>query len=68
MPTLHCPICQTQVAYTALTEVPYRPFCCERCKAIDLGRWLTGEYRISEDASEVPMSEKDSDGEPPPAD
>jgi endogenous inhibitor of DNA gyrase (YacG/DUF329 family) len=25
------------------------PFCCERCQWIDLGKWLTGQYRISED-------------------
>jgi len=25
---------------------PYRPFCSERCKLIDLGRWLTEEYRL----------------------
>jgi uncharacterized protein len=22
----------------------WRPFCCERCKLADLGRWLSGEY------------------------
>jgi uncharacterized protein len=25
---------------------PFRPFCSERCKLIDLGRWAGGEYRI----------------------
>ncbi len=29
---------------------PYRPFCSERCKLIDLGRWLSEDYRI-----EVPL-------------
>jgi uncharacterized protein len=24
----------------------WRPFCSERCKLVDLGRWLTGGYRI----------------------
>tara|TARA_B100001123_G_C15125925_1_gene953312 strand:+ start:303 stop:560 length:258 start_codon:yes stop_codon:yes gene_type:complete len=23
------------------------PFCSQRCKSIDLGKWLNGEYRIS---------------------
>ena len=23
------------------------PFCSQRCKAVDLGKWLDGEYRIS---------------------
>ncbi len=25
---------------------PYRPFCSERCKLIDLGRWLSEDYRL----------------------
>ena len=25
---------------------PYRPFCSERCKMVDLGRWLSGDYRV----------------------
>ncbi|MDP6372952.1 MAG: DNA gyrase inhibitor YacG [Vicinamibacterales bacterium] len=24
----------------------WRPFCSERCKLIDLGRWIGGEYRL----------------------
>jgi endogenous inhibitor of DNA gyrase (YacG/DUF329 family) len=24
----------------------FRPFCSQRCKMADLGRWLTGEYHI----------------------
>jgi endogenous inhibitor of DNA gyrase (YacG/DUF329 family) len=24
----------------------YFPFCSERCKLIDLGRWLDGKYQI----------------------
>ena len=26
----------------------WQPFCSERCKMADLGRWLGEEYRISE--------------------
>ena len=29
---------------------PYRPFCCERCKMLDLGDWLNEEHVISEAA------------------
>ena len=25
----------------------WRPFCSERCRLIDLGRWLNGDYRIA---------------------
>ncbi|TAK17031.1 MAG: DNA gyrase inhibitor YacG [Acidobacteria bacterium] len=24
----------------------YRPFCSERCKMADLGRWLKGDYAV----------------------
>lgn len=27
-------------------EAPWAPFCSQRCKDVDLGRWLTGGYRI----------------------
>jgi len=27
----------------------WRPFCSERCKLLDLGRWLDGRYRIPGD-------------------
>jgi endogenous inhibitor of DNA gyrase (YacG/DUF329 family) len=35
-----CPICGRSPA-DAL-----RPFCSRRCADVDLGRWLTGQYRI----------------------
>ncbi len=38
-----CPICKKDVAAPA----PFRPFCSDRCKKIDLGRWLNEDYRIS---------------------
>jgi len=28
-------------------QAPFRPFCCKRCKLIDLGRWFDGSYVIS---------------------
>ena len=24
----------------------FRPFCSERCKMVDLGRWVNDEYRV----------------------
>ena len=48
MPTFICPTCHKSVPYAQLEEVRYRPFCSERCKLVDLGRWLNEDYRISE--------------------
>lgn len=40
--TLRCPVCRKEVALGA----PEMPFCSERCRLIDLGRWADEEYRI----------------------
>lgn len=38
-----CPICKKKVEWEGN---PFRPFCSERCKMIDLGKWVSEEYRI----------------------
>ena len=40
---LHCPICKKLVPLDS-AEVP---FCSERCRTIDLGKWASGDYKIS---------------------
>jgi uncharacterized protein len=40
---MRCPICNVQLRPEMK---PHRPFCSARCKAIDLGKWLTESYRI----------------------
>ncbi|OGA37176.1 MAG: DNA gyrase inhibitor YacG [Betaproteobacteria bacterium RIFCSPLOWO2_12_FULL_62_13] len=39
-----CPQCGKSVAWDSAN--PYRPFCSERCKLIDLGAWASESYRI----------------------
>jgi endogenous inhibitor of DNA gyrase (YacG/DUF329 family) len=46
--TLVCPTCQRSITCQAPSEAPYRPFCCERCRLVDLHKWLNGEYVISD--------------------
>lgn len=41
---VHCPNCRTRVAWSA--DNPYRPFCSERCKMVDLGAWMNEDNRI----------------------
>jgi len=41
-----CPICSRAFEIEKLDELPSFPFCSERCKLIDLGRWLRGAYAI----------------------
>jgi endogenous inhibitor of DNA gyrase (YacG/DUF329 family) len=42
--TVKCPTCKKPVPWTS--EQPFKPFCCERCKLIDLGEWAMEEKRI----------------------
>lgn len=39
-----CPQCGRPVEYSK--DNPWRPFCSERCKLIDLGAWANNEYVI----------------------
>ncbi len=50
MPTFECPTCRKIFAVDDKEDAPWRPFCCERCKMVDLGRWLDGTYKVSEPA------------------
>ncbi len=38
-----CPVCKKK---TTWEENPFKPFCSERCKLIDLGRWASEEYKV----------------------
>jgi endogenous inhibitor of DNA gyrase (YacG/DUF329 family) len=40
---LKCPICGKTATWE---ENDFRPFCSERCKMIDLGKWAAERYRI----------------------
>jgi endogenous inhibitor of DNA gyrase (YacG/DUF329 family) len=39
-PSAPCPICGRP------SDTRHRPFCSIRCADADLGRWLTGHYRV----------------------
>jgi len=41
--TVPCPICKKTVS----TTDPNVPFCSDRCRTIDLGKWASGDYKIS---------------------
>ena len=44
MTTVACPGCAKKVEWS--DKNPYRPFCSERCKQIDLGAWAEEKYSI----------------------
>ncbi|HEX5805977.1 MAG TPA: DNA gyrase inhibitor YacG [Macromonas sp.] len=42
--TVTCPCCGGPSLYGPGN--PYRPFCSERCRKIDLGAWANEEFRV----------------------
>ena len=42
-----CPTCGKPVQWSDAS--PYRPFCSERCRLIDLGDWASESHRIPAD-------------------
>ena len=54
--TVKCPHCRKEAA---LVDNPYRPFCSQRCKMIDLGTWATEGYRIP--GEKAPQDEDEQD-------
>jgi endogenous inhibitor of DNA gyrase (YacG/DUF329 family) len=55
---IRCPICKKSIDDADRT--PAFPFCSDRCKLIDLGRWLSDAYQIPAESDD-----EASDGDPP---
>jgi uncharacterized protein len=52
-----CPTCQRDLEWES---APFRPFCSERCRLIDLGAWLSEQRAIPGDdkqCQENPVTE-----------
>lgn len=49
--TFPCPRCGEP---TTWEDNPFRPFCSDRCKLIDLGAWANEDYKLpTEDAPQA---------------
>ncbi|HXX27323.1 MAG TPA: DNA gyrase inhibitor YacG [Terriglobales bacterium] len=57
---LDCPVCKKPVE----SRDPDFPFCSERCRLIDLGKWASGAYVISSPTQDVSDSVPDSQQKP----
>ena len=53
-----CAYCRKHEAIAAFV-----PFCSERCKMADLGRWLSGGYAVAGTTND-PLDSQDDDAEP----
>jgi len=49
-PLVACPHCGKESPWD--TQNASRPFCCERCKLIDLGKWASEEYAVEQPDNE----------------
>jgi endogenous inhibitor of DNA gyrase (YacG/DUF329 family) len=57
MTSVPCPICKKPVELGA----PQFPFCSDRCRLIDLGRWADEEYRVPSSSPVNPESDQDDE-------
>ncbi|MEC4676208.1 MAG: DNA gyrase inhibitor YacG [Nitrospirota bacterium] len=58
MMRITCPICKK---ITTLEENPWRPFCSKRCKLLDFGAWISGDYRIEGNEDEEEDERRDNE-------
>ncbi|MDO8527529.1 MAG: DNA gyrase inhibitor YacG [Deltaproteobacteria bacterium] len=55
-----CPYCKKE---SVKENNSFWPFCCERCKMIDLGKWAAGDYRIPGEPINREKEEGEKNGE-----
>jgi hypothetical protein len=56
-----CPICRQPIANAR--ENRTAPFCSDRCRLVDLGRWLSDTYRVPvTDDDEAPPTTRPEGG------
>ena len=57
MAVVQCPTCGEKVVWSAAS--PFRPFCSERCKNVDLGAWASERYAIGSEPEGRDVPEED---------
>lgn len=50
-----CRVCNREIDPAS----PSAPFCSDRCRMADLGKWLSGDYRISRELKDVDLDADD---------
>ncbi|HUA15424.1 MAG TPA: DNA gyrase inhibitor YacG [Verrucomicrobiae bacterium] len=58
---LSCPICKKPVKSTGADF----PFCSDRCRTIDLGKWASGAYVVSSPVNDAEEPIRESNPEDP---
>ncbi|HEY3784463.1 MAG TPA: DNA gyrase inhibitor YacG [Steroidobacteraceae bacterium] len=57
-PAVKCPTCRRPIDWAT---APFRPFCSERCRMLDLGAWLSEKRAIA--GSAPVQTDSDTDGQ-----
>ncbi|MDB5416552.1 MAG: yacG [Rubritepida sp.] len=47
MREIRCPICRKPAAKREPGQASAFPFCSERCRQVDLGRWFSESYAVA---------------------
>ena len=56
-PIVKCPTCRREIDWA---DAPFRPFCSDRCRLIDLGAWLTEQHKIPDESADAETEEPPS--------
>jgi len=59
---LSCPTCKRPIEWSE--AYPFRPFCSERCRLIDLGAWLTEQRALPDSDPETGAADTAEDAPP----
>ncbi|MCZ2290956.1 MAG: DNA gyrase inhibitor YacG [Burkholderiales bacterium] len=58
-----CPSCRQPSRFSA--DNPWRPFCSERCRSLDLGAWASEAYRVpAQSPPDGPVADDAASGPP----
>lgn len=58
-----CPTCGKRYEVASIDELKGFPFCSERCKLVDLGRWIDGAYALPDPGLPDPSAVVEEDGD-----
>jgi endogenous inhibitor of DNA gyrase (YacG/DUF329 family) len=56
-PRVQCPTCRRELTWSE--QFPWRPFCSERCKMVDLGSWFAEERVIPGEPADALKKDED---------
>ena len=59
---VRCPICSKTQQVATIDDLPSFPFCSDRCRLIDLGRWADGSYTVPDSKVRENAGEEKNEG------